>query len=80
MICKFNVNSGQKRLNGVPAKSAADSVSQGGFPLEHQMLNGAKPPSKNDIKPLWGGRPPTGLRPVGVWAPSPPGFLRGVVP
>ena len=35
MICKFTVDSGQKRLNGVPAKSAADCVSQGGFPLEH---------------------------------------------
>ena len=43
MICEFNINSGQKRLNGVPAKSAADSVSQGGFPLEHQSLKGAKP-------------------------------------
>jgi len=30
-----NIDSGQKRFDGVPAKSAADSVSQGGFPLEH---------------------------------------------
>jgi len=41
MICKFNINNGQQRLNGVPAKSAADSVSQGGFPLGHQILKGA---------------------------------------
>jgi hypothetical protein len=41
----------------VPAKSAADSVSQGGFPLGHQILKGAKPPSKNGIKPFWGGGP-----------------------
>jgi len=73
-----NNNSGQKRFDGVPAKSAADSVSQGGFPLEHQNLKGAKPPSKNGIKPFWGGAP----RPAfgRIWAPSPPGFLRGVVP
>ncbi len=43
MICMCNINSGQKRFDGVPAKSAADSVSQGGFPLEHQNLKGAKP-------------------------------------
>ncbi len=41
MICKFNIDSGQKRLNGLPAKSAADSVSQGGFPLGHQILKGS---------------------------------------
>ncbi len=35
MICKCDIDDGQKRLDGVPAKSAADSVSQGGFPLEH---------------------------------------------
>jgi len=50
-----SINSGQKRFDGVPAKSAADSVSQGGFPLKHQNLKGAKPPSKNGIKPFWGG-------------------------
>ncbi len=66
MICKFNINSGQKRFNGVPANSAADSVSQEGFPLGHQILKGAKPPSKNGIKPFW--------------ALSPLGFLRAVVP
>ncbi len=52
-----NIISGQKRFDGVPAKSAANSVSQGGFPLEHQNLKGAKPPSKNGIKPFWGGAP-----------------------
>ena len=57
MICKFSINSGQKRFNGVPANSAADSVSQEGFPLGHQILKGAKPPSKNGIKPFWGGAP-----------------------
>ncbi len=41
MICMCNINSGQKRFDDVPAKSAADSVSQGGFPLEHQNLKGA---------------------------------------
>ncbi len=76
MICECNITSGHKRLDGVPAKLAADSVSQGGFPLGHQILKGALPPSKNGIKPFWGGQPPTGLRPVGVWAPS-PGFLAG---
>ncbi len=74
MICMCDINSGQKRFDDVPAKSAADSVSQGGFPLEHQNLKGAKPFS---IKPFWGGAL---RRPVGVWAPSPAGFLRGVVP
>ena len=39
MICMCNNNSGQKRFDGVPAKSAADSVSQGGFPLEHQCCS-----------------------------------------
>ena len=43
MICMCNINSGQKRFDGVPAKSAADSVSQGGFPLKHQNLKGATP-------------------------------------
>ena len=51
-MCKSNVDSGKKGLDGVPAKLAADSVSQGGFPLGHQMLKGAKPPSKNGIKPF----------------------------
>jgi len=41
MICKCNIDSGQKRLDSVPAKSAADSGSQAGFPLGHQILKGA---------------------------------------
>jgi len=61
MICMCNINTGQKRFDGVPAKSAADSVSQGGFPLEHQNLKGAKPPSKNGIKPFWEGAQPAGF-------------------
>ena len=36
---------------------------------------GALPLSKIGIKPFLGGA----RRLVGVWAPSPPGFLRGVV-
>ncbi len=73
MICKCNIDSGQTRLDGVPAKSAADSVSQGGFPLGHQILKGAKPckaPFKKWHQAVLGGRPATGLR----------GVLRGVVP
>ncbi len=75
MICKCKTNSGQKRLDGVPAKSAADSVSQGGFPLGHQILKGALPPSKNGIKPFWGGpdRPSAG-RGLGT---QPAGFSAG---
>ncbi len=63
-----NISSGQKRFDGVPAKSATDSVSQAGFPLEHQNLKGAKPPSKNGIKPFWGGAP----------RPAPPSAGRGL--
>ncbi len=63
-----SIDSGQKRLDGAPAKSAADSVSQGGFPLEHQNLKGAKPPSKNGIKPFWGGGRGLGTQPAGISA------------
>ncbi len=72
MICKCNIDSGQKRLDGVPAKSAAESVSQGGFPLGHQILKGALR-AKNGIKPFWGGAPRPkagrglGTQPAGVF-------------
>ncbi len=73
LVC--NINSGQKRLHGVPAKSAADSVSQGGFPLGHQILKRAWAPSKIGIKPFWGGGPrPAGGRGVGT---QPAGFFAG---
>ncbi len=68
MICKCDIYSGQKRLDGVPAKSAADSVNQGG--LGHQNVKGRSPIQKMALS----------LRPVGVLAPSPPGFLRAVEP
>ena len=73
MVFKYKINSGQKRSDGVPANSAADFVNRGGFPLGHQMAF-----SRFGGAAVLGGR--TLRRPVGVLAPSPPDFLRGVEP
>ena len=58
MVCKCN--SGQRRLDIVPAKSAADSVSQGGFPLGRYPLREA--PFRNWHQAVFGGAAPDRLK------------------